>query len=120
MKKKTAKSSSPLSTLATLSAIGIAAAAGAYFFYGKDAKKRRKKVTSWMLKMQADVLDGIEKMKEVNEGNYNALVEKVSQKYQNLKNVDAQQVSELAKTLGKQWKEIVKEVSPKPKKVSKK
>jgi hypothetical protein len=98
---------------------GIAAAtavalAGVFLVYGsKDAAKNRKKIKGWMLKAKGDVLDQLEKMKEVSEETYQTTVDKVTAKYKTLKNVDPAELQAMVKDMKSHWKNIVKEISPK-------
>lgn len=78
MSKKTTKNThGGLKILATAAAI----AAGGYFLYGKDAAKNRKRVKGWMLKVKGEVLDEIEKLKEIDEERYHKIVDNVVGKY---------------------------------------
>jgi len=89
-----------------------AAAAGAYYLYGSDkAAKNRKQVKSWMLKMKADVMDEVENMKDLTEEAYDKVIDTVSQKYAELKNIDKEELAELAKRMKSHWKEIKEDIS---------
>lgn len=97
-----------------LTVAAIAAAAGAVFLFGTDSgKKKQKQIKSWSLKAKAEVLEKIEKMKDVSEESYNGAVEAVAQKYSKIKNVEAKEVQELITDLKKSWKDIKKIISPK-------
>ena len=88
-----------------------AAAAGAYYLYGSTkGKANRKTVKSWMLKAKADVMDEIEKMKEVNEGAYREVVAKVAKKYQDIKGMDRAELAELVARLQGHWRDIKAEI----------
>ena len=88
-----------------------AAAAGTYFLYGsKNAPKNRKMVKAWSLKAKGEVLEKLEKLKEVNEEVYHNIVDQVSAKYETLKNIDKKDVMAFADELKKHWKGIEKEV----------
>jgi uncharacterized protein YicC (UPF0701 family) len=103
-------------------AVGLAAAvaAGAYFLYGsKDAEKNRKKIKVWSVKMKADVMDKIEKLKEIDEEVYKTVVSSVASKYAKLKNVDTAEVEALAADLNKHWKAIKKHVDTETKAATK-
>ncbi len=90
----------------------VAAAAGAYFLYGsKKAKQHRKQVKGWMLKARGEVLEKLEKLKEVNEEIYQKVVNEVSNKYEALKSIDKEDVMEFAKELKSHWKSIAKEIA---------
>ena len=108
---------------AGLVGLAVAGLAGAYFLYGKDAAKNRKKVKTWALKAKADVLDKLEKAKDVSEANYGEIIDAVSEKYSKAKDVTPEDIQAFAKDLKKHWKDIKKELVPKPtssKKASKK
>jgi hypothetical protein len=88
-----------------------AAAAGAYFLYGTETgKKRRKAIESWMFRMRADVIDRMEKMKDWSEKSYNELVDSVAEKYKNVKNIDKAELMAVVDDLKKHWKSIRKQV----------
>ena len=100
---------------AGLAAIAAFAAAG-YFLYGKDGAKNRKKVRGWMLKAKGEVLEGVEKLKDVTEEQYAAIVDKVSKKYAGVKNIDPAELETMVRELRGHWKNIKKSITPAPKK----
>lgn len=105
-----------------LAIAGLATVAGAVFLYGTDAgKKKRKEIKGWMLKAKGEVIEKLENLKEVNEDNYNKIVDSVEAKYKALKNVAPEDLQEVVADLKKSWKHIVKiaktEAAPKKKKV---
>lgn len=118
MKKSTQSTQVAVGTgLVTLAA----AAAGVYFLYGsKDASKKRKQIKSWMLKMKAEVLEKLEKAKDINEEMYHTVIADATKKYETLKNVDPAEVAVIAKELTSQWKAIKTVLNPAPKKKAKK
>jgi hypothetical protein len=96
-----------------------AAAAGAYFLYGTDAgKKRRQQIKSWSLKMRADVLDRMEKMREWSEEAYNAAIDTVSEKYKGIKSIDPSELAVLVAELKRHWKHIKQQVEQGQKKTA--
>lgn len=101
--------------VATLAAL----AAAGYFLYGsKDGAKNRKKIRSWMLKAKAEVLEGVEKMKDVTEAEYNMVLDKVATKYKSLKNIDPAELEMMVKELRGHWKNIKHSITVTPKKKS--
>ncbi|MBA3733003.1 hypothetical protein H0W91_01355 [Patescibacteria group bacterium] len=89
--------------------LGMLAAlsAGAYYLYGtKEGATRRVKIRGWMLKAKGEVLEKLETLKDVNEGTYNELIDRVMKKYQGLKNLDQEEVAILISDLKKHWKNI--------------
>ena len=96
-------------------ALAAAAAAGTYFLYGsKNAAKNRKNVKGWTLKAKGEVLEKMERMKNIDEADYKRIVDTVAKKYKKLKTVNTKEAEELARELKKQWKEISKEAGKKP------
>lgn len=89
-----------------LTAAAAAAAAGAYFLYGKDGAKNRKAVRSWMLKMRGEVLEKMERMREIDEKAYRNLVREVGEKYRRIKGMQPAEVAAVMKELTDQWKHI--------------
>ena len=123
MEKKTHGSTgSKIATGVGIAALA-AAAAGAFFLYGTEAgKKKRHQIKSWSLKMKADVMDKMEKMKDWSEESYGTIVDSVAEKYKNVKNVEAGEVAALVADMKKHWKNIKRHIEGggKKKKVIKK
>ncbi len=88
-----------------------AAAAGAYFLYGKDASKRRRTVRGWALRAKGEVLEGIEQLKKVDEKQYHALVNKVTARYKSVKQASPAEVAQLARELKGHWRSIHKHLA---------
>jgi len=104
-----------------IAALAAAAAAGGYFLYGKDGAKNRKKIKGWMLKAKGEVLEQMEKGKEMTEETYHNVIDKVSQKYKAVKDIDPVELQQMTKELKNHWKNIKAQLSPKSrKKVAKK
>lgn len=94
-----------------------AAAAGAYFLYGtKEGAKKRKQVKAWSLKMKAEVLEKIEKLKDLDAETYEAIVASVAKKYEQVKGIEVADVAVLTKELKSHWKSIKGAMHPAPKK----
>src|SRR5680860_573165 len=88
-----------------------AATAGAYFLYGsKGAEKRRAKVEGWTLRTKAEVLDKVEKTKELSEEKYNEIVDKATDKYAKTKDVTGEETNKFKKELKGHWKRIKRDV----------
>lgn len=105
MKKKT----SNVGAKTGLAAAAIAAAAGAYFLYGtKQGKKTQKKIKSWALKAKGEVLEKLEKAKEVSEATYKSAVTDVMKKYAKLKKEHGPEVEAVGKELHSYWNHLKK------------
>lgn len=98
---------------------GLAAAAiGAYWLYGaKNAAKNRKIAASWMLKARAEVMDAVEKMKEMDKDAYLKIVDAVVDKYSKTKS--SAEVMAIAKEMRAAWSQISAATKP-AKKVARK
>ncbi|MEN9614043.1 MAG: hypothetical protein RLZZ347_350 [Candidatus Parcubacteria bacterium] len=98
-------------TSATAQAVALGAslagiAATTYFFLGPKGKKHQKHLKAWAIKMKGDVVEGLEKAKEVSEPVYHRIVESVSNKYARGAKASKEEVAELALDLKKHWKTI--------------
>ncbi len=118
MAKKVEKSSGVGAGLAVVAT--IAAAAGAYFIYGtKEGAKTKKKVRGWALKAKGEVLEKIEKLKDVSEDSYNSTVSSVMQKYEKMRAEHGDEIDAVTKELKGYWNHLKKHMNP-AKKVAKK
>lgn len=107
--------------VAAVATAAVASIAGAVFLYGTDAgKKKRKQIRSWGIKARGEVLERLEKAKEVNEGVYRDVVKAVMSKYEKVKNVDLNELNDLARELTTGWSHIKRQLSGAPKKKAKK
>lgn len=117
---KTKKGGSGMA-VAALATAAVASVAGAVFLYGTDAgKKKRKQIRSWGIKARGEVLERLEKAKEVNEGVYRDVVKAVMAKYEKVKNVDMNELNDLARELATGWSHIKRQLAGAPKKKAKK
>lgn len=86
---------------------GVAAlAAAGYFFFGPNGTKNQKKMKGWMIKMKGDVVEKMEKAKDISEPTYHQIVDAIANKYASVKTNSAEDVMKLAKELKKHWKSI--------------
>lgn len=96
------KNSKEMAVGAGVAMLAAAAAAG-YFLYGKNGAKNRKKVKGWMLKAKGEVLEQLERMREVNQTAYHEAVEKVMARYRSM---DVKEIEELSRELKGYWSKI--------------
>ncbi|MFH2203704.1 MAG: hypothetical protein ABIJ96_11350 [Elusimicrobiota bacterium] len=88
----------------------VAVAAGGYFLYGKDGQKNRDKIKGWALKAKGEMLEHIEKLKQVNQKAYNDVVDRVAKRYKKFKQVDKKELQRLVKESKGFWNSIAKKV----------
>lgn len=92
-----------------------AAAAGAYYFYhGKDGEKRRKQLKSWAVKAKGEMMEKMEKMKEVSQQAYDGAVKDVMAKYKKMKNIDPKELADLGLELKSYWDRISRQLKTQP------
>ena len=94
-------------------------AAGSYFIFGPQGSKNRKAIKGWTLKAKGEVVEKIEKLKEVTPELYNKVIDEVTAKYAKIKDISADEVMSLASDLKKHWKSIARDLGPKKKAVKK-
>lgn len=89
--------------------------AGAYYLYGsKEGEAKRKQIAAWSVKMKGEVLQGIEKLKEVSEPTYKEVVKRVSEKYKQVDKTELKKVvDELYSTWNKMKKDVATEIAKK-------
>lgn len=90
----------------------VAAAAGTFFLYGKDAPKRRKAVRSWMLKAKGEVLEQIERLPDLDQKTYYGLIDAAAARYLKAKDVSSEEVADLVKELRGYWSGLRKQFAP--------
>jgi len=91
----------------------IGAAAAGFYLYGPKGVENRKKIRGWTLKAKGEVLEKIEKSKEVSDDSYVEIVDKVTAKYAKLKDVGEDEATKLNKELKRHWKSIKKAAAEK-------
>ncbi len=94
-------------------ALAAAAVAGAYFLYGQNGAKNRKKVRGWALRMKGEILEGIENTAELTQAAYGRLVEEVAERYKSLDNVDPKELQVMIKEIKGHWASIHKQLTSK-------
>jgi hypothetical protein len=95
-------------------AAGIAAVAAAgYFLFGPNGKNNRKVIKGWTVKMKGEVLEKIEKLKEITPEMYDAIIDEVAGKYAKLKHVNEEEIKIVTADLKKYWKVISRDVKAK-------
>ncbi len=105
--------------------LGIGAAvaagiAGAYFLYGKDGAKNRKKIKSWTLKAKAEAMEKIEKLKDVSDDAYHNIIDTVAAKYGKMKDITPEEAALFVKEMKGHWKHIKSELGGTKKPAAKK
>ncbi len=113
------KQESNAGAIAAVGAGVLALSAAAYLLFGPDGKKNRKIIRGWSVKMKGEIIEKLESAKEITEPVYHDIVNKVTEKYAKLKNVDQDELLAVVADVRKQWKNMMKDAKPK-KKVAKK
>ena len=88
--------------------------AATYLLFGPEGKKHRKDLKSWMIKMKAEVMEKMEKAKDLTTESYENIVNTVEAKYKAMKHVDADMLAKEVTDLKKNWKAMMKDVKGKP------
>jgi hypothetical protein len=83
-----------------------ATALGAYYLSGTEGKKRKQQIKGWMLKAKGEVLDQVEKAKELDREVYERIVDGVAERYSKVKSIDVQEVGLLMNELRGHWNKI--------------
>ena len=103
----TKKTGMVVGVAAGATAAAAIAAAGAYWLYGSpDAAKHRKSVRSHMLRARAEVLEAVEKMKDVDKQKYLDIVAAVVKRYSTKAGVTAEEIAQMTKDLTGTWQHM--------------
>ena len=93
---------------------GIAAlSAAAYIMFGPDAKKNRKVIKGWAVKMKGEIIDKLEDAKEITEPVYHKIIDTVSAKYSKIKKIDPKELELAVADVKKHWKTMMKDAMAK-------
>jgi hypothetical protein len=103
MAKQNGKKGLSTGAIIGISAGVAASAAAAYFFFGPEGQKNRKKLQGWMIKMKGEIVEKMESAKDLTEEAYHRIVDSVAASYEK-KGVSPEMVQMLAASLKKQWK----------------
>ncbi len=103
--KKTTKKSSGAVKLGVLGA-SIAGLAAAYYFLGPKGKKHQERAKAWAIKMKGDVVERLEKSREVSESIYKEIIDSVAADYKKGKRAGREEIESLSEDLKKHWNTI--------------
>jgi hypothetical protein len=81
-------------------------AATAYFFFGPKGKKRREHAKAWAIKMKGEVVEKLEKAREITEPVYREIIDMVAKEYKKGKKAGQPEIEALATDLKKHWKSM--------------
>ena len=80
---------------------------GAHFLFNTEkGKKSLKHIKSWAFKMKGELLEKLEKAKDIDEAAYNKIVDELSAKYEKVKGMTVEEITDLSKELKANWKKI--------------
>ncbi|MEK7612427.1 MAG: hypothetical protein AAB407_03740 [Patescibacteria group bacterium] len=104
MPKKTTANGGGNVALMGATLAGIAATA--YFFLGPKGKKHQKQAKAWAIKMKGEVVEKLERAREVSEPIYHQIIDTVAAKYGEEKDANRNEIRELTEDLKKHWKTL--------------
>ena len=87
--------------------------AASYVLFGPNAKKNRKVIRGWAVKMKGEIIEKFENLKEVTEPVYHEIIDGIHSKYAKLKNIDPEELNKTVSEIKKHWKDLKKEIKVK-------
>ncbi|MFA5714472.1 MAG: hypothetical protein WC998_01865 [Candidatus Paceibacterota bacterium] len=108
MKKKTMGSGSRAVKLAVIGTSLAGIAATAYFFFGPKGKKNQKHAKAWAIKMKGDVVEKLERARDISEPVYHEIIDSVAAEYEKGMKASRGEIKALSQDLKKHWKTISK------------
>lgn len=94
--------------LAVVGASLAGLAATAYFFFGPKGKKHRQHAKAWAIKMKGEVVEKLERAREITEPVYQEIIDTVAKEYKQGKKASQSEIEALAADLKKHWKSMSK------------
>jgi hypothetical protein len=94
--------------LAVIGASLAGIAATAYFLFGPKGKKHRQHAKAWAIKMKGEVVEKLEKAREITEPIYREIIDIVAKEYKRSKMASQPEIEALANDLKKHWKSMSK------------
>ncbi|OGS40737.1 MAG: hypothetical protein A2506_07690 [Elusimicrobia bacterium RIFOXYD12_FULL_66_9] len=93
--------------------IGMAAlaAAGAYFLYGNKGAKNRERIEGWALQLKGEVLEKMEKLKDLDQEAYERLIDETAERYGRVKRVTTSELKDIKAELKSAWAHIGKQIA---------
>ncbi len=107
--KKTVKKTSSSNGLVLGAAAALAAFTG-YYLLGSKNKKNRDLVKGWTLKAKGEILEKLEKLEDLSEDKYHAVVDSVMAKYKKVKTTTDQETDELEKELKERFGHVARDL----------
>lgn len=105
--KNTKDNNHNIAIAAGITGLFASALLGAHFLFNTEkGKKSLKHLKSWSFKMKGELLEKLEKAKEIDEATYTRIVDDLSAKYQKIKGMTVDEVAEITKELKSNWKKI--------------
>ena len=96
-----------IAMVAGITGLFASALLGAHFLFNTEkGKKSLKHIKSWAFKMKGELLERLEKAKNIDETTYHKIIDDLSNKYQKIKGMTADEVSDITKELKSNWKKI--------------
>ncbi|MEK7552238.1 MAG: YtxH domain-containing protein [Patescibacteria group bacterium] len=94
--------------------MGITAAGAALlvFLYGtKKGKEERKKIKDWVSTLKDEIIQKLESLKDINKEVYDKVVDEVSEKFNQIKDLSQAEIEVVKKTLKGGWEDMKKEAN---------
>ena len=108
IKKESTKSSSNTLKYTALGVSLAGIAATAYFFLGPKGKKHQQHAKAWAIKMKGDVIEKLEKARDVTEPIYHNIIDVVAKNYEKSMKASHEEITSLANDLKKHWNTLSK------------
>lgn len=98
-------SKTPIADGVILGAQVIAAWAALYMlFNGKEAAPKAKE---WAIKMEEEIVEKVDKVKDMTEPVLTKIIDEVKAKYEKIKDIDKEELTDAVETLHKHWKWVL-------------
>ena len=93
----------------------LAAALGAYYFFGKEGEKHRDDTLEWMDNAKRELIRELKDLKEVSQENYDRVSADVIERYRKFEKENPKEFALLVKELKGHWSRIKSHLMETPK-----
>jgi gas vesicle protein len=84
----------------------IAAWAVLYALY--TGKENSPKVKEWAMNMEQEIVEKIDKVKDITESVLTKIIDEVKEKYEHMKDIDTDELKKTVDTLREHWSSVIK------------
>ncbi len=72
-----------------------------------NGKENAPKVKEWVIKMEEEIVEKVDTVKDMTESHLSRIMDEVKAKYEKIKDIDKGELAEAIDTLHRHWKSVI-------------